>query len=300
MVNKIKLTFLGTGGMIPTESRNHPAFFLNYDGEGILVDCGEGTQLQFRKARLSPSKITRILLTHRHGDHTFGIPGLFRTLAMSGYKKNLMIYGPGKIKKVIDGVFEAFGSTTEYKISVQEASGKFFETKDFFLDAEKMTHGQLCNAYSFNLKGKIRIDKKKLRKYKIKEGKHLQQLKEGKDIHYNGKKYKAKELTYTEPGKKISFVLDTEFNDRIIPFVKNSDILVCESSFGTEFAEKAKEYQHLTSGQAGEIAKKANVKTLYLVHVSERYSQNHKTLLIQAKKHFKKVFLPNDLDSVEI
>ncbi|MEK6847975.1 MAG: ribonuclease Z [Nanoarchaeota archaeon] len=300
MAEKIKITFLGTGGMIPTEKRNHPAFFLSYANEGILVDCGEGTQIQFRKARLNPGKITKILVTHRHGDHTFGLPGLFRTLAMSDYKKKLIIYGPKGIKKVIDGIFQAFGSTTEYQIEVKEASGKFFETKDFFLEAEKMIHGQKCNAYSFNLKGKIRIDKKKIQRLKIREGKHLQQLKKGKDIFYNGKKYRAKDLVFMEKGKKISFVLDTSMNDKIIPFVKNSDALICESGFGEELSEKAKEYQHLTASQAGEIARKAMVKSLYLVHISERYSKNTKPIIEQAKKHFKKTIIPNDLDSVEV
>ena len=176
MTEKIKLTFLGTGGMIPTQQRNHPAFFLSYANEGILVDCGEGTQIQFRKAGLNVNKITKILLTHRHGDHTFGLPGLFRTLAMLGYKRKLLIYGPKGIKKTIEGIFQAFGSTTEYEIEVSEVMGKFFETKDFYLEAEKMVHGPLCNAYSFVLKGKMRIDKKKLKQYLVKYPKRFRKI----------------------------------------------------------------------------------------------------------------------------
>ena len=296
MTEKIKLTFLGTGGMIPTEKRNHPAFFLSYGNEGILVDCGEGTQIQFRKAKISPNKITRILLTHRHGDHTFGLPGLFRTLAMSGYKKKLLIYGSKGIKKTIDGIFQAFGDTTEYEIEVKEVLGKFLETKDFLINAEKMVHGPLCNAYSFVLKGGTRLDKKKLRKFKIKEGKHLSDLKQKGYMIYDGKKYTLKSLAITEKEKKVSFVLDTSFNDRIAPFVKDSDLFVCESGFGEELAEKAKEYMHLTSGEAGKIAKKANVEKLCLVHISERYEKKSSELLKQAKKYFKNTFLPNDLD----
>ena len=300
MTEKIRLTFLGTGGMIPTENRNHPAFFLSYSNEGILVDCGEGTQLQFRKAGLNMNKITRILLTHRHGDHTFGLPGLFRTLAMSNYKKKLLIYGPKGIKKTIDGIFQAFGDTTEYKIEVREVLGKFFEARDFFLSAERMTHGPLCNSYSFVLKGNKRIDKKKLRRLGIKEGSHLGHLKQKGHMLYNGKRYNLKDLVFMEDGKKISFVLDTSMNNRIVPFVRNSDLLVCESGFGEELSEKANEYMHLTSSQAGKIAKNAKVKKLYLVHISERYEKNSKLLLTQARKHFKNTFLPRDLDVVEI
>lgn len=300
MTEKIKVTFLGTGGMIPTEKRNHPAFFISYGNEGILIDCGEATQLQFRKAGLSANKITKILLTHRHGDHTFGLPGLFRTLAMSGYKKKLMIYGPKGIKKTIDGIFQAFGSTTEYEIEVKEVLGKFFETPEFYLEAERMEHGPLCNAYSFVLKGQMRIDKKKLRKFKIKEGAHLSDLKKKGYMVYNNKKYLAKNLTFTEEGKKISFVLDTSFNNRIAPFVEKADLLVCESGFGEELAKKAEEYMHLTSSQAGSIAKKAKVKKLCLVHISERYEKDSHILLAQARKQFKNTILPNDLDAVEV
>ena len=260
MAEKIKITFLGTGGMIPTEKRNHPAFFLSYANEGILIDCGEATQIQLRKAKINPGKITRILLTHRHGDHTFGLPGLFRTLAMSNYKKTLTIYGPRGIKKTISGIFGAFGDTTEYKIDVKEVLGKFFETKDFFLNAERMTHGPLCNAYSFVLKGNTKIDKKKLKKLKIKPGVHFAHLKEKGYMVYNGKKYFSKNLTYTENERKVSFVLDTAINNRIAPFVKKSDVFVCEAGFGEELAKKANEYMHLTAAQAGQIAKKASVK----------------------------------------
>jgi ribonuclease Z len=300
MTEKIKVTFLGTGGMIPTEKRNHPAFFLSYANEGILVDCGEATQIQFRKARISPNKITRILLTHRHGDHTFGLPGLFRTLAMGGYKKKLLIYGPSGIKKTIENIFLAFGSTTEYEIEVKEVMGKFFETNDFYLEAEAMSHGPKCNAYSFILKEKSRIDKKKMRKLKIKEGKHLSGLKEKGYLIYNGKKYLASNLLFKESGKKISFVMDTSMNNRIIPFVQNANLLVCEASFGEELSEKAADYMHLTSTQAGEIAKKAKVKKMIITHISERYEKNSKILLNEAKKHFRNTFLVNDLDVIEV
>ena len=94
MTEKIKITFLGTSGSVPSAMKNHPAILLTYQGENILIDCGEGTQRQFRKAKLNPCKINRILITHWHTDHILGLPGLIKTLALSGYKKQLYIYGP--------------------------------------------------------------------------------------------------------------------------------------------------------------------------------------------------------------
>jgi len=101
----LKVTMLGTADQIPSFNRNHSAILINYEGENILVDCGEGTQRQFRYAKLNPCKITKILITHIHGDHVLGLPGLLSTLAMSGYGKDLEIYGPKGIKKFINEQF---------------------------------------------------------------------------------------------------------------------------------------------------------------------------------------------------
>jgi len=300
MTEKIKFTFLGTGSMIPNETRGHPAFLLAYKEENILIDCGEGTQVQFRKAKLNPCKITRILITHWHGDHTFGLPGLLRTLETSGYNKKMIIYGPKGLKKHMDEMFVAFGSIDKFPIQVLEVSGKFFENQDFYLEANKMIHVQPCNAYTFFLKSRLRMDKRKMKKLKISPGKHIQDLKLGKDIVFFGKKFRSKDLVFEEEPKKISIILDTVMNDNTVSLAKDSDLLICESTFGKDQSHLAKEYQHLTSTQAGEIAKKAKVRKLVLTHLSDRYSKNPKILLNEAKKVFKNTILANDLDVISV
>ena len=299
MVEKIKLTLLGTSAQIPTAKRNHFAALLTYNEENILIDCGEGTQRQFRKARLNPCKVTRILLTHHHGDHVFGLPGLISTLNASEYNKELFIYGPRGIKKFLD-VFLDLDFKRNFKIIVEEVSGKFFENDKFYLEAEKMEHGTPTNAYSFVLKDKLRIDKKKLVKSGLKQGSFLNKILNGKDVVVEGKKIKSKSLTYLEKGKKVSFVLDTLDNSRIVPFVKDSDFLVCESSFGKDLIKEAKEKKHLTSEQAGKIAKKAKVGKLILTHISQRYEKDLKGLLSEAKKSFSSVTISKDLDEFEV
>lgn len=299
MTEKIKLTFLGTSDSIPSAERNHTSILLKYKEENILVDCGEGTQRQFRKARLNPNKITRILITHWHGDHVLGIPGLLQTLAFSNYRKTLYIYGPKGTKKFMREVMKAFVFSGKLKMHIKEVSGKFFETNDFYLEAKKMTHGIPCNAYSFVEKGKIRLDKKKLKRTKL-YGPILKKLKEGKNIIYKGKKYSPKNLTFEEKGKKISFVFDTAFNKNILPFVKDSNLLVCESTFGPEFEERASRYKHLTVRQTAEIARKSKSKKLVLTHISSRYSKNPKKILNAARKIFRNSVLVKDLDVVEI
>jgi len=298
----IKLTFLGTSASIPSAKRNHTAIFLSYKKENILIDCGEGTQRQFKRAKLNLCKVTRILITHWHGDHVLGIPGLLQTLAFNNYRKKLYVYGPEGTKKFMKEMLKTFVFAGKISIEIKELNEdeKFFETEDFYLEAKKMTHGIPCNAYSFVKKGQIRIDKKKLKKSKLPSELLLKKLKQGKNIIYKGKKYLAKNLTFREGDKKISFVFDTSLNKKIIPFVKNSDLLICESSFGLELKAKAKEYKHLTSKQAGEIAKRSNSRKLILTHISQRYDKDPKKILNEAKKVFKNSFLVKDLDVIEI
>lgn len=298
MTEKIKITFLGTSDAIPSAERNHSSIWVNFGGENILVDCGEGTQRQIRKAKLNPCRITRILITHWHADHILGIPGLLKTLAMSGYNKTLYIYGPKGTERLMAAFLKLFAFENEYPIKVREVSGRFLETKNFYLEAEKMIHGIPCNAYNFVEKNRIRIDKKKLREFRLPSGPFLQKLKEGKDITYDGKKYLLKSLTYFEKGKKISFVFDTRANDRIVPFAKDSDILVCEAcSIDKEGADR---YKHMMAEQVAQIAKRARVKKLILSHISQRVEKNLKGNLNRAMKIFKNTSIAKDLDVIEI
>lgn len=296
----IKITFLGTADQIPSANRNHTAMLLIYKGENILIDCGEGTQRQFRKAKLNPCKLTRILITHWHGDHVLGIPGLLQTLALSGYNKTLFIYGPKNTKAHLRDILKVFGFKRDYKIEVKEVKGKFLETNDFYFEAKSMKHGIPCNAYCFVKKDKLRIDKAKLKKSKLPFGPLLQKIKDGKNIVYKGKKYLAKNLTFTQKGKKISIVMDTLNNKNIAKFVKNSDLLICEASFSDEIKDQAKKHMHMTAKQAGEIARKSKSKRLILTHISQRYEKEPQKILNEAKKIFKNSVLAKDLDVFEI
>ena len=297
----IKLTFLGTSDQIPSKKRNHSAMLLTYNGENILIDCGEGTQRQFKRAELNMCKITRILITHWHGDHVFGIPGILSSLALSGYNKKLYIYGPKGTKEFMNKLLDVFRFTKSYPIEVKEvSSGKFLDMKDFYIEAKAMAHGIPTNAYTFVKKGFTRIDKGKLKKSGLPEGPLLQNLKHGKDVKYNGKTYKAKDLTYKQDELKVSIVLDTRFNSGIVPFVKGSNLLVSEATYSHELEKQAEEHLHLTSKQSAEIAKKAKVGRLVLTHLSQRYENNPKHILDEAKKVFKNTVLAEDFSEFGI
>lgn len=306
MAEKIKLTFLGTAGSVPTAERNPTAMLLSYKNENILIDCGEGVQRQLRKAKINPCKISKILITHWHGDHVLGLPGLLQTLALNEYNKTLKIYGPKGTKQYMDNILKTFSFYGNISLEVNEVSPTknskkkgFFETDSFYLSAMKLKHQNTdCNAYSFNEKDKLKLDKEKLKRKKIPQGPHLEKLKQGKDIFIKGKGYKSKNLTFEEKGKKVSFVLDTSYFSGISNFVENSDLLITESAFSSELEDKAREYGHMTASQAASIAKDSNSKKLFLTHVSQRYSKSLKTkeILKEAKEKFKNTFLVKDFD----
>ena len=297
MVSKIKITFLGTSDAIPSARRNHTSIFLNYDAENILIDCGEGTQRQIRKAGLNPCKITQILITHWHGDHVLGLPGLVQNLSRNNYNKVLEIYGPLGSKEYIQRIMQAFIPRELVKYTVQEVvSGIFFENTEFFLEAIPLQHGIHCLGYRFAEKDRRRVDMKALKKIAVKEGPHLKELQLGHDIVYQGKKIKAKDYTTMIPGKKISIVTDTLYCDAAIRIAKDADLLFCESTFLGDLKEQAIERKHMTATQAATIAKKAKVKKLVLIHFSQRY-KDLRPFSKEARKTFSSVIIGKDLDT---
>ena len=302
MVSKARITFLGTSGAIPTAERNHTAILLTYQGENILVDCGEGTQRQFRKAKLNPCKLTKILITHWHGDHVLGLPGLLQTLALSEYNKELTIYGPKGTKKFLENMFKIFLFRQKFplKIIEVEKDGVFFENEEFYLESKRVIHNAPCNSYCFVKKDERRIDKVKLKKSGLPFGPLLQKLKQGKDISYKSKKFRFKNLTFEKKGFKICFILDTKYHKGLINFAKDSTALVCESTFEPGREDLANKHFHLSANQSAEIAKKAKVKKLFLTHISQRQGKRTEKTLKEVSKIFKRVALVDDLFVAEI
>jgi ribonuclease Z len=311
-MEKTKITFLGTGSAIPTARRNHPAVLLQFKDENILVDCGEGTQRQFRKAKLNPCKITKILITHWHGDHTLGLPGLLQTLTLNGYNKTLKIYGPHGTKENMENIINNFmkfylkiakQSGHPFKIEIHEInSDKPIDENEFQVKTAEMNHHPKTLAYSFIVKEKTRLNKQKLNKLKIPNSPLLTELAKGKTVTIAGKKINGKKISYQEPQRKITFILDTSLNEKAIKLAKNSDLIICEATYSSEQKKQAKEHFHLTSEQAAQIAKKSKSKKLILTHISQRYETKNqqKKLLQQAQKVFKNSEIVEDLDKIEI
>ena len=298
---KIPIYFLGTGQAVPTIKRNHTSILLSYKNENIMFDCGEGTQRQIRKMKINPCSLTRIFITHWHGDHILGIPGLFQTLALNGYNKTLHIYGPHGTKKYLEIILNMFIFLGKIKVEIHEVDeGKVLETSDFYIEARRMQHSTYCLAYSFIEKDRVRIDKGRMRKLKIKQGKELGKIKQGKDVVINGKKIKSSYLTYKEKGKKITFIFDTSFNENCFKISRDADLLISEAVYTEKEKQLALERKHLTASQAATIAKKSKTKQLVLAHLSQRYENREKIVLNEARKIFKNSRIAEDFMKIEI
>lgn len=298
---KIQMTFLGTGQAVPTANRNHSAILLEYKNENILIDCGEGTQRQFRIAKINPCKLTRILITHWHGDHILGLPGLLQTLTLNNYNKKLQITIPRGTKHFLDTMLKMFAFQGKINLEVKEISDDVVEeTKDFLIETKTMSHSTICNAYSFIEKDKKNLDKKKLKQLGLLNNPLCKEIKEGKDIVYKGKKIRAFSIVTKEKGEKITIALDTTPNNNLITLSKNSDLLVLESTYIKSEENTAKEYKHMTSEQAAIIAKKLNVGKLILTHISQRYEHKTGVVLKEAKKIFKNTQVAEDFMRIEV
>lgn len=292
----ITLTFLGTGNAIPTPQRNHTSMLLTYKNLGLLVDCGEGTQRQFPQASLSPHKITHICITHWHGDHILGLPGLLQSLGMSDYAKTLHLYGPKGSNHFMHAITQLM-TGMPIKLEVHEINpGVIMETPEWSVEAFSVHHDCPALGYSFIIKEKTRLDKAKLKKLKLPNTPQLGQLAAGKTITINGKTIKPSQVTYQEPGRKVTIILDTGFHPHLAKHAQDANLLITEASFAQEETEKAKEYHHLTAAQAAQIAKQAKAKALMLTHISQRYEHRTDLLIKEAKKVFKNVKAANDFD----
>jgi ribonuclease Z len=282
----IDIIFLGTSSMVPTKERNQSAIFISYNTQGILIDCGEGTQRQFKLANIPITKITKILITHWHSDHTLGLPGLIQSLSASEYTKKLEVYGPKGTKEHLEFMAKAFLMDRRIEMDVIEIEeGKIFENREFLLEAFSLDHGIETFGFNFIEKDKRKVLLAKAKKLGIPEGPLLGELQEGKSITIKDKTIKPEEVTTKEKGKKVTIIADTLPCDNCIKYSKEADLLICESTYSSNLGEKGEEYNHMTSKQAAFVANQANVNKLILTHFSARYKSTLE-LNDDARNHF--------------
>ena len=300
------LTILGYNSAIPTVKSAPTAQFLEMEERCFLIDCGEGTQVQLRKAKAKFSKINHIFISHLHGDHVFGLPGLISSFRLLGRETPLHVYGPKGIKEMMETIFRITETHQGFEVVFHELyskkSEKVFEDNRVEVFTIPLDHRIYCNGYLFKEKPKERhLNMQEISKYPEIEICDYHNLKRGKNIQLSdGYILKNENLTKpAEPSVSYAFCSDTRYLESIIPIIKNVDVLYHEATFLHDLKKMADYTGHSTALEAAKIARKANVKKLILGHFSNRYN-DLSVFLNEACEIFPETYLPEQLEAVKI
>ena len=286
----LNLTLLGTGGGMPMPDRFLSSLCIEYNGRKILVDCGEGTQVSMKMCNLGFKSVDIVCISHIHGDHILGLPGLLSTIGNSGREKELLIIGPEGITEVVNGLMTV-NKYLPYEIKILENPKEDINifNDNIIIKTLSLDHTSPCIGYSFYLKRNSQFDVLKAQSNNV--PKILwSKLQKGIDnsINYDGKIY-TKDMVMGDfrRGIKLSFVTDTRPLESIIDFIYDSDLFICEGTYGNdEDFEKAIKNKHMTFREAANLASNSKVEELLLTHFStamsepNMYVQNAKDVFI--------------------
>jgi ribonuclease Z len=291
---------LGTASQVPTRHRNHNGYYIRWDDEGFLLDPGEGTQRQMIYAGVSASQISKIFITHFHGDHCLGLAGVLQRISLDRVEHKIEIYYPEYGQKYVDNLRNSSVYHNVAKIVEKPfaSEGVIFENKTLTIETRKLDHTIDSFGYRFQEKDDVTMLPEELKKLGV-VGKNIGKLKADGRIEIDGKAIELSEVSEFKKGVGVAFVMDTRFCQNAIELANDTDYLICESTYLSAETVDAKKNGHLTSKQAAEIAKKANARNLILTHFSQRYFST-KEFVIEAKEVFENTIAVRDGDEVEI
>jgi ribonuclease Z len=267
----LDVCLLGCGGSVPTPDRFLTSLLVSCKGRKLLIDCGEGTQISIKINKLGFKSIDAILFTHFHADHIAGFPGILLAIANSGRKEPLTIIGPRGLLDVVKGL-TVITCDLPYSlnlIEIDENKQCFKRIGNFNINILPVEHRVPCFAYSIYIPRKRKFDRKKAISNDV-PVKLWSKLQHENKVKYNGKVYRSDMIYGKERrGIKVSYCTDSRPTDELIGFINHSDLFVCEGTYGdNEKYEKAVEYKHMLFREAALLAKKGNVKELWLTHFS--------------------------------
>ena len=299
----MEIIFLGTSSAVHSKDRNHPSIAIRAFGEVFLFDCGEATQKQILQTNVSPMKISKIFLTHYHGDHILGLPGLLQSMSLNGRQKKLTIYGPKGLNKIKDAIYSLGYCAIEYPVEFIEIdSGIIIDNEEYFIQAQRVRHNVPALAYSIEEKKKPRFLRDKAIELGVPVGPAFGRLHNGEEVEINGRIIKPEQvLGEPRKGIKITYSGDTRPCEEMIMFARDSTILIHESTFLKQDYTNAEEYAHSTSIDAAYVAKDSNSKELILTHISTRYSEDYAEIMLkEAQNIFENTRLANDFMEIEL
>jgi len=269
-----ELTVLGTASQVPTRARNHNGYFLRWDGHGLLFDPGDGIQRQMLHAGIAASDITRICVTHFHGDHCFGLPGVLSRLALDDVQHTVHCHYPASGKDSFERLRWTRDEFTQRVLREEPVDGPrtvLADDSSFRFEAVRLEHGVESHGYRLTEPDGRRMLPDRLAAAGI-SGPAIGELQRAGRIEAGGRTVELAEVSERRPGQVFAFVMDTKLCDGVHELAQGADLLVIESTFLDEDRRLAADYGHLTARQAAQVAVDAGVRTLVLTHFSQRYT----------------------------
>lgn len=305
----MELLFLGTGAGVPAKHRNVTSIALKLLDERNsvwLFDCGEATQQQILHTTLKPRKIDKIFITHLHGDHIFGLPGLISSRSFQGGEGPLTIYGPKGIKQFVLTSLKVSGTYLKYPLKFHEINepGILFEDEQFKVSCLPLEHGIQSFGYRIqeaDHQGSLQVEK--LKEAGVPFGPLYGKLKQGETITLpDGRTFNGKDfIGATQKGRVVTILGDTKKTANSLILAKDADVLVHESTFEGSEQKMARDYNHSTNRDAAEVALESGAKRLLLTHISARYlGKDAYALEQEAQKIFKHTHIVKDFEEINI
>lgn len=298
------LTILGSSSALPTSSRYLTAHVLNVDERFFLIDCGEGTQLQLRKYKARFGRLNHIFISHLHGDHVFGLPGLISTFNLLGRITDLHIFSPPGLENILQPFLKSFHTHLGFRIIYHVLTDNYqliFEDEKITIHSFPLVHRIECNGFVFREKPRLRNIKKELIAYYNIPLRDILNIKKGDDFITNdGVVIPNSKLTIVPtPPKSYAFCSDTAYSEKIIPWITDVEMLYHEATYSNVDIERAHETKHSITSEAAAIAYKAHVRKLIIGHFSARY-KDLQPLLKEAQSIFPNTILAEDGMEIKI
>jgi ribonuclease Z len=289
------LIILGCSSQQPTRYRNHGAYLLRWNGEGMLFDPGEGTQRQFIHANVAPTVVNRIFISHFHGDHCLGLGSILMRLNLDKVTHPIHCYYPASGKKYFDrlrycAVYHEMINVVEHPVSEE---GIVEDTGEFLIEARFLEHGIENIGWRITEASTRKYDVEKLKSFGVK-GPLVKELQEKGVIVIDGREVHLDDVSWIRQGDSFAVVIDTLPCKNAIEIARNANILLCESTYLEEHRELARQHNHMTAKQAALIAKEAGAQELILTHFSARY-QNLKLFEQEARTIFPNTYVAEDM-----
>lgn len=285
---------LGTASQVPTKRRNHNGYFLKWDGEGFLFDPGEGIQRQMTRFGVSVSEITKIFITHFHGDHCLGLAGVIQRISLDRVAHVVEIYYPKSGQRYYENLLHAsiFHNVAKIRPCPIQGEGEIFRDQSLTISTLPLSHSVETWGYRIQERDSVNLIPDKLKEFGLR-GPVVGKLKSEGEVFWGGRRIFLEEVSRFRRGQVMAFVMDTRFCANAVELSRGADMLVCEATYLSSEAEEAREHGHLTAAQAAEIARRGGVGLLVLTHFSQRYF-SFRPFLEEARRIHRNVVVAED------